>query len=157
MVSTFSTGGTRMKCKLIIPILFLLWLHGWWNPAKAFSQNSEMPPAAASPGEPTLVQAAVCEAIKDQDPLNQGVVFSVSIGKLLCFTSFDPVPKETSIYHNWYSKDSLSKTAKLSLRPPRWSAYSRIELREADKGPWRVEIATGKGRILRVLRFSITD
>jgi hypothetical protein len=32
-----------------------------------------------------------------------------------------------------------------------------VELRDADKGPWRVEISDEKGIIFHMLRFSITD
>jgi len=38
-----------------------------------------------------------------------------------------------------------------------WSTYSQIQLRETDKGPWRVEISDQNGKVFDVLRFSITD
>jgi hypothetical protein len=46
---------------------------------------------------------------------------------------------------------------RLILKPPRWASVSSIKLREADKGPWRVEIRDAEGRLLATLRFSITD
>jgi hypothetical protein len=104
-----------------------------------------------------LVQAAMCEGIKDYNPYNEAVAFSVDIGKVSCFTLFDPVPKGMFVYHNWFHKDRLSTKIKLFLQPPRWSTFSSIQLRETDKGPWRVEIKDQEGRILQVLRFSITD
>jgi hypothetical protein len=61
------------------------------------------------------------------------------------------------IYQKWYHSDKLITTQKLRLKPPRWSTFSSIQLRVADKGPWRVEIADHEGNILNVLRFSITD
>lgn len=45
----------------------------------------------------TLVRAVMCEGIQDFKPWNQAVVFSISIGKVSCFTSFDPVPETTYI------------------------------------------------------------
>jgi hypothetical protein len=53
--------------------------------------------------------------------------------------------------------DKLSTKKKLVLKPPRWSTFSSIQLREADKGPWRVEITDDDENILRILRFSIVD
>jgi len=41
-----------------------------------------------------ITQAAMCEKIKDYAPQNRAVVFSIAIGKVFCFTSFDPVPEE---------------------------------------------------------------
>jgi hypothetical protein len=105
----------------------------------------------------TLANAAMCESIKEYIPQNPGIVFSTAIGKILCLTVFDPVPQKTVIYHNWYRNDELITKVKLTLKPPRWSTFSSIQLREADKGPWRVEIVDQKDRIHKILRFSITD
>jgi hypothetical protein len=105
----------------------------------------------------TLAKAAMCESIKDYIPQNPGIVFPTSMGKILCFSVFDPVPQKTVIYHNWYRNDQLITKVKLTLRPPRWSTFSSIQLREADKGPWRVEIVDQKDRLHKTLRFSITD
>jgi len=105
----------------------------------------------------TLAQAVMCEEIRDHIPHNQGVVFSIANGKVCCFTAFDPVPERTFINHRWFRRDRLITSIKLSLQPPQWSTVSRIQLREADKGPWRVEISNQKGTVFRILRFSITD
>jgi hypothetical protein len=51
----------------------------------------------------------------------------------------------------------LSTKKKLFLKPPSWSTYSSIQLREADKGPWRVEVTDDKGKLFATLRFSVTD
>jgi hypothetical protein len=105
----------------------------------------------------TLAQAVMCEEIRDNAPYNQGVVFSMANERVCCFTMFDPVPERTFIYHRWFCRDRLITSIKLSLQPPRWSTVSRIQLREADKGPWRVEITDQTGRVFGKLRFSITD
>lgn len=75
----------------------------------------------------------------------------------MCFTAFDRVPRETNIYHDWIRRDSLIFRKKLVLKPPSWSSVSSIQLREADIGPWRVEIRDADGALLHVLRFSITE
>jgi hypothetical protein len=118
-------------------------------PAQAADQPSKQ--------APKLVDAVMCEGIRDLAPVSQAVVFSIAVGKVSCFSSFDPVPRQTFIYHRWYYQDELSTKKKLFLKPPSWSTYSSIQLREADKGPWRVEITDEKGRIFETLRFSVTD
>jgi hypothetical protein len=115
----------------------------------------EAPSSAAE--KPVLAQASMCASLKEGSPCNPGVAFPVSQGRVICFSSFDPVPKKTSIFHSWYHRDVLITRQKLILNPPRWSTYSTIQLRESDKGPWRVELTDQDGRILEVLRFSITD
>lgn len=105
----------------------------------------------------TLTQAFMCEKVDNNTPINQAAVFSVSAGQVCCFTSFDPVPQPTLIYHRWYHSDELSTQIRLRLYPPLWSTYSQIQLRETDKGPWRVEVSDQNGKVFDVIRFSITD
>ncbi len=104
-----------------------------------------------------LTKAVMCERIEDYAPVNMSVVFSVTAGKISCFTTFDSVSEEMQIEHRWFYKDKLTTKKGLFLKPPRWSTYSSIQLRDADKGPWRVEIADNSNRLLGTLRFSVTD
>jgi len=125
--------------------------------ATAFPQEETEVPDAPIPEKLTLERAAMCEQIQAFAPYNEAIAFSVTIGKVSCFSFFDPVPEKTVVYHNWFKRDRLITKKKLSLQPPRWSTFSTIQLREADKGPWRVEITDEEGNIFSTLRFSITD
>ena len=146
-----------MNCWLIrfvllwIGVLSLLVSHGYAQEKTDASAPSEQVKQL------TLAETAMCEGIKEYIPQNPGIVFSTAIGKILCFTVFDPVPQKTVIYHNWYRNDELITKVKLTIKPPRWSTFSSIQLRGADKGPWRVEIVDQEDRIHKILRFSITD
>jgi hypothetical protein len=110
-----------------------------------------------STGQLHLSQAVICESLDNFKPLNPSAVFSVQTGSVMCFTAFDRVPRQTSIFHDWIRQDKLIFRKKLVLKTPSWSSVSSIQLREADKGPWRVEIRDIDGNLLRTLRFSITD
>ena len=122
-----------------------------------YSEDASQASNAAPASKLKLDQAVMCEEIKDYLPYNKAVVFSLEIGKVFCFSSFDVVPNKMFIYHNWYRQDRLITTKRLSLQPPKWSTYSSIQLREADKGPWRVEIRDHKKQLFQIVRFSITD
>ena len=104
-----------------------------------------------------MVQAVICESIDNFKPVNPGVVFSISSGEIFCFSEFDPVFEKTHVLHKWYKKDKLVFTMRLTLSPPKWSTFSRIQIRDADKGPWRVEIRGAGGALLQTLRFSMAD
>jgi hypothetical protein len=145
-----------MRYKLHI-YLFLLLCIAFFLPSQALPQENTASSSTLAPKKLTLVEAAMCEGIKEYTPQNQAIVFSVTIGKVSCFTSFNPVPEKMFIYQNWFHRDELSTKIKLFLQPPRWRTFSSIQLREADKGPWRVEITDQQGNILHILRFSITD
>ena len=125
-------------------VLFLMLFLG----SQAVSQES---------GVLTLGEAVMCEEIKDRKPVNKTVVFSLAARKAICFTSFSKVPEKVIIFHNWYKYDKLIAKVRLRLTPPQWSSLSSIPLKEKDKGPWRVEVIDPKGKLLRVLRFSVTD
>ena len=111
----------------------------------------------ANAQELTLSQALMCEEVSNNAPINPTVVFSASREKAICYTSFDPVPEKTVIFHNWYHRDVPSARIQLTLNPPSWSTYSSIQLRKTDIGPWRVEITDEKGKVFAVLRFSVTE
>lgn len=143
----------RKKIHLISALVAIMWglpLHGFSQPAKA-------PQPVAEPEKLTLVQAVVCERVDEGQPVHPAIVFSISLGEVACFTAFDPVPAQAIIFHEWYRRDKLTARTRLKLSPPRWSSVSRIQLREADKGPWRIEITDEHGNVLSSLRISITD
>jgi len=119
--------------------------------------QSQSDTSEATAGDLTLVRAQMCEDLQDRIPQNVTTVFSIERRKAISFTSFDPVPDKTVIYHHWFHRDRPSARIKLSLKPPRWSTYSSIQFRAQDVGPWRVEISDSKGRIFHILRFSITE
>ena len=104
-----------------------------------------------------LIQALVCEDVIEGIPQEPAIVFSISGGKVSFYTFFDPVPQKTFVTHHWYYRDEPSARIRLQLRPPRWATFSTIQLRETDKGPWRVEVTDEYGVPLKELRFSITD
>ncbi|MFO7964139.1 MAG: DUF2914 domain-containing protein [Desulfobacterales bacterium] len=104
-----------------------------------------------------LDTAVMCETVEGIAPVNRAVVFSLDIGEVYCFTSFTDIHRETVVYHKWYRCDQLSTSRRLTLKPPRWSTVSKLQFREADKGPWRVEIVDKSGQILKTIRFSIVD
>lgn len=112
---------------------------------------------APLPAEPKLVKAVMCEAVEKYAPVNEAVVFSIDLGRVSCYTTFDPVPEQTIVYHKWYHRGVLISTKRLTINPPRWSSFTSMQLRATDKGPWQVEITDADGKIYTTLRFSITD
>jgi hypothetical protein len=118
---------------------------------------TEEKPAVVKIQPPVLKQAVLCEKITKNKPVYEGVVFSSAIQKLYCFTYFEPVYGESIIFHKFYFNDKLIKKFPLSIKPPSFATYSRLELRESEKGPFRVDITDAEDNILTTIRFSITD
>jgi hypothetical protein len=145
-------NGSLLRLIFVYGLLQLgLWLHPSTTPYGQTDSERQLI------GSPKLMEATICEDLKDFLPVNQGVAFSVSAGRVICYTYFNPVPQKTFIYHSWFQRDQLITKKRLYLQPPKWATQSAIQLRDTDKGPWRVEITDQADRIIRVLRFSITD
>ncbi|MFC1822649.1 DUF2914 domain-containing protein [Thermodesulfobacteriota bacterium] len=151
-----SDKDSLLKLGLLVSFSLTLFLY-LYSPPAILAQQTGGSPKASKSEKLSLVQAVICEDVMESNPKNQAIVFSISLGKVICFTSFDPVPAKTVIYHNWFFKDKAKSKVKLTLKSPKWKSISRIKLREQEKGPWRVEIRDSKGKILRTLRFSIVD
>ncbi len=130
-----------MKKIIILAVFFLVCL-----PAAAFSKDGLR-----------LTAAYMCEQISEAGPENRAVVFSASEGKIFCFCYFEFVPVKATVFHVWYHRDRLVAKRRLVLEPPSWKIYSTMQLRETDKGPWRVEILGADNKRLDVVRFSVTD
>ena len=145
----------KARCDHRVFLSFLIFILLFTTPSFSDEKKGSLK-ETASP-DLVLLQASICEAVKDGLPINEGVAFSVGLKKVACFSSFDPVSENTFVYHSWFFRDRLITRFKLALRTPRWATFSRVELRDADKGPWRVEISDEKGIIFHILRFSITD
>ncbi len=139
----------------------------WWVFVVLFSfapniQGADGDPESESslspkPPQLTLVRAVMCEGLDELEPVNETIIFSVAHGSVFCFTTFDPVPEKTVIYHHWFKRDQPEKDIKLTLKTPKWSSFSKISIRNVDVGPWRVEILDSEGKILQTLRFSVTE
>jgi hypothetical protein len=125
--------------------------------SQTFAQARENSTSMEPPRELTLVQAVMCEGLRGLGPLNEAVAFSIEREEVFCFLDFDPVPEKTSIRISWFWKDERRRNPKFILKPPRWSTLDSMQLRDADKGPWRVEVKNAEGNIIKTLRFSITD
>lgn len=125
------------------------------NPLSVLSQEVATPPTP--PAELKLTRAVMCESMQKLAPVNQAVLFSIDVGRISCFTEFDQVTRQTFIRHKWYRKGNLISVKQLTVHPPRWSSFSSIQLRDADKGPWRVDVTDENDNLIVTLRFSITE
>jgi hypothetical protein len=144
----------KRSLALLLPVVFCLIASSAQGVAAQETPNTPPVPKAKAL---TLVEASVCENMKGSSPVDPAIVFSASLGKIYCFTSFDPVPREMDIYHEWYRKDKLKAKVKLTLKPPRWSTFSSMRIRKSDLGPWQVYITDAKGRVFKIVRFSVTE
>lgn len=134
------------------------------------SKKESVAPAQSTPSDQThktkvdnvntvlvLTKAVMCESIKGFEPAYPAVLFSVSLGKIFCFTEFENISQNAFVYHKWFHRDRFVATNRFLVKAPQWSTFSTMQLRYADKGPWRIEITDDQDKVLETLRFSIVD
>ncbi|GAB6143714.1 DUF2914 domain-containing protein [Desulfocicer niacini] len=149
-ISNFYTLKSMNPLRLILLIIPISLLF-YGTPART-GEVQEVTPASL-----ILTQAVMCESIDNFKPQNPAIVFSIDLGKVFCFTTFDQIGDTTHIYHKWFQMDRLVSRKRLTINPPQWSTISSMQLRMADRGPWYVEITDKDDTLLQRLRFSISD
>jgi hypothetical protein len=81
---------------------------------------------AANAAQLELFQALMCEEILANAPRNPTIVFSITQKKAVCYSSFDPVPQKSVIYHNWFRQRlAVSSCAKPTLAPGGWKSPTK--------------------------------
>lgn len=149
--------GLLEKYTKVLPMYFIVLTLNLYISPSAVPQDKNGSYISKETIRIIIKQGVMCEEIRDRLPHNPGVIFSSSLGSVACFTELESVPEKTIIYHKYYFRDKLSAKKKLTLNPPNQAAFSSIQLRETDKGPWRVEIVDTKDNIVYIIRFSVTD
>ena len=149
--------GLSEKCAKVLLVYFIVLTLNLCISPSAVPQDKNGLSISSETIRIIVKQGVMCEEIRGRVPHNPGVIFSSSLGSVACFTEFEPFSEKTVIYHKYYFRDKLSAKKKLTLNPTDHAAFSSIQLRETDKGPWRVEIVDAEDNIVYILRFSVTD
>jgi len=122
-----------------------------------YGEQKNAPTFVKSSSNLTIVRSQMCESVNNHEPVNPTVALSVDKEKAFCFTVIENIEKSSYVYHNWIRQDKTVTRVKLLIKPPRWSTFSSIALRDIDKGPWRVEVTDMEGNTIKTLRFSVVD
>ena len=113
-----------------------------------------MVPAQA--GALSVESASVCTGVADREPVDAGTSFSVSLGKLYCFSKIADIQAATEIVHVWYYGETERARVSLGVNPPAWRTYSSKVIQAYEVGSWRVEILDSSGNLLETLKFETT-
>lgn len=147
---------TRLILFGLLAVLFTIPVSGMAQTDEETPQSQETI-TQSEENLPRMKIGLICESVKNGNCERPAVVFSVDKKQAFCYTLFENIVSPRIIYHRWYHRGELTTQIRLKLQPPRWATYSSIQLREADKGPWQVEVVDETGRVYGVLRFSITE
>jgi hypothetical protein len=133
----------------------LCWIF-FFAAVAGFSPSGAATAQEAAEPVPIVEKAVACETIRELQPVNPAIAFSIEYGKVTCYSRFTQTSGVSFIRHLWYRRDELVTEKRLLVKPPHWLASSSIQLRGSDIGPWRIEIIDPQDRELALLRFSVT-
>ena len=99
---------------------------------------------------------AISKDVIDRTPVEAGSSFSVSLGKLFCFTKINGALNPTHVTHVWSFDGTERARVELEVNSPSWRTYSSKIIENHEVGAWRVEVVDSAGNVLQTLNFEVT-
>jgi hypothetical protein len=112
---------------------------------------------AQQAGALSVESASIGTGIANREAVDAGTSFSVSVGKLYCFSKIANIEAPTEIVHVWYYGETERSRVSLGVNPPAWRTYSSKIIQAHEVGSWRVEILDASGHLLETAKFELTQ
>ena len=160
--------------KLIVPILALITMFMGLQAVCQAQQSSdqekepamqsqestgEMQETAMQAQEATALEvsvAAICKNVVDREPVDSGISFVATVGKLYCFTKITGAQTPTQVTHVWSFDGTERARVDLAVNGPSWRTFSSKIIQENELGAWRVDVLDAEGNVIKTLEFEVT-
>ena len=103
-----------------------------------------------------VATAVISKNIVDRQPVEPGSSFSVSVGRLFCYSKVTNIQSSTQIYHVWYYGDTERARVALNVNPPNWRTYSSKIIQAHEIGKWHVKILDDASNLMQDIEFDLT-
>ena len=100
--------------------------------------------------------AAISKDVVDREPVDAGISFAASVGRLYCFTKISGAQSPTQIAHVWYHGADERARVDLDVSSDSWRTWSSKIIQAHEVGSWRVDVIDSAGTVLNELQFEIT-
>ncbi len=128
------------------------------EPAQAQQEQAAEPAQAQQETAVLEVEsAAICEDVVDREPVGAGDSFSVSMGKLFCFTKIVGAETDVDITHAWYFGDTERARITLTVKSSSWRTHSSKILQAHEIGAWHVDVLDESGNVLDTVDFEVVQ
>ena len=101
----------------------------------------------------TVETAVISEGVENREPTNAGTSFSVTAGRLYCFTKIVGAAEPLEVTHVWYFGDVERARVALGVKAAAWRTYSSKAIQAHEVGAWRVEVLGPDGAVLETVSF----
>jgi hypothetical protein len=102
-----------------------------------------------------VIRDVVTTEVVNREPVNDGIVFSASMGPVYYFTEVKGAYTPTHINHIWYYEGRQMAKVPLSIEGPHWRTWSSKRMVEDWTGSWRVEAVDPDGNLLSSQTFEV--
>ena len=102
-----------------------------------------------------IIRDVVTTEVIDREPINDGLVFSASMGPVFYFTEVKGAYTPTHITHTWYYEGQQMAQVPLAIEGPRWRTWSSKQMLKEWNGSWRVEAVDADGNLLSSQTFEV--
>ena len=135
---------TYLKSRPIMFTLALIMI--FFVPGSIYAQQSD---------SLNVATAVISKNIADRQPVEPGSSFSVSVGRLFCYSKVTNIQNSTQIYHVWYYGDTERARVALNVNPPNWRTYSSKIIQAHEIGKWHVKILDDANTLLQDVEFDL--
>ncbi|UCE83670.1 MAG: DUF2914 domain-containing protein [Deltaproteobacteria bacterium] len=123
---------------------------------EATGQAQEPAGEMMEPAQLSVSVAAICQNVVDREPVDAGISFAATVGKLYCFTKIIGAESPTQIAHVWYFDGNERARVDLAINAASWRTFSSKIIQPHELGAWRVDVMDAEGNVLKTLEFEVT-
>jgi cytoskeletal protein RodZ len=132
----------------------------YYPPAQEIQIARELPDSQNYQAHPqtdvTVVEAAACSEIENRAPQGCGRSFEWPIDRVYIWSRVQCESPPASIRHIYYFKGELVNEVTLKINAAHWRTWSyKTFLDRLYVGPWRVDIRSVDGELLKSVKFEI--
>ncbi len=118
--------------------------------------DSPAPVSAMSAVNLSVSKASVGTGISNRVPVGVDTVFPASVDRIYVWSQVEAKQFPSKIRHIYYFKDWKISDVALDVRSSNWRTWSYKTISsDRYRGPWRVDITSDGGKILRRLHFEV--
>lgn len=103
---------------------------------------------------PRVGASAICRAVDDHQPVDEGTTFGSDVERLSCWTRILDA-KDKTIVHAWIHEGVTRARVELRIGSPSWRTYSTKKILPSWTGAWEVKIMTLEGLVLETITFHV--
>ncbi len=118
--------------------------------------DSQAPASAMSLVNLTVSKASVSTGVSNRVPVGVDSVFPATVDRIYVWSQVEAKQFPSKIRHVYYFKDWKISDVALDVRSSNWRTWSYKTIgSDRYRGPWRVDITSDGGKILRRLHFEV--